>query len=82
MEHIDVKMQDVEVLRALAHLVDHQHEVRNGVAHRRIEAERARATGNQLCAGDGVPAREQRHVVAEPDKSFGQIGNDPLSAAI
>jgi hypothetical protein len=29
-EEIDVKMKNVELLRALAHLIDHQHEVRNG----------------------------------------------------
>ena len=30
MEKIDVKMDNVEFLRALEHLIDHQHEVRNG----------------------------------------------------
>ena len=38
MEEIDVKMENVELLRALAHLIDHQHEVRNDVAHGRIES--------------------------------------------
>ena len=42
MEQINVKMKNVEFLRALAHLINHQHEVRNGVAHGRIKAERAR----------------------------------------
>ena len=41
MEKIDVKMDNVEFLRALEHLIDHQHEVRNGVAYCRIKAERA-----------------------------------------
>jgi hypothetical protein len=39
MEQIDVKMNNVEFLRALAHLVNHQHEMRNGVLHGRIKAE-------------------------------------------
>ena len=82
MEEIDVKMENVELLRVLAYLIDHQHEVRNAVAHGRIEAERASTTGNQLGAGDRIPARKERHIVAKPDKFFGQIGNDPLSAAI
>ena len=30
--------EDVKLLCALAHLIDHQHEVRNSVAHGRIEA--------------------------------------------
>ena len=45
MEKIDVKMDNVEFLRAFAHLIDHQHEVGNGVAHCRIKAERANTAG-------------------------------------
>ena len=82
MEQIDVKMKNVEFLCALAHLINHQHEVRNDVAHGRIKAKRASTTGSQLGAGDGVPACKERHIVAKPDEFFGQIGNDPLSAAI
>jgi len=51
-EEIDVKMENVKLLRALAHLINHQHEVWNDVAHGRIEAQRARTTGSQLGAGD------------------------------
>jgi hypothetical protein len=47
-EEIDVKMNDVELVRTRAYLIDHQREVRNAVAHRRIKAERASATGRQL----------------------------------
>ena len=54
-EEIDVKMKNVKLLRALAHLIDHQHEVRNDVAHGRIEAQRASTTGSQLGAGDESP---------------------------
>jgi hypothetical protein len=35
-EEINVKMKDVKLLRALVHLINHQHEVRNDVAHGRI----------------------------------------------
>ena len=82
MEEIDVKMKNVKLLRALAHLINHQHEVRNDIAHGRIEAQRARTTGSQLSAGDRVRACKERHIVAKPDEFFGQVGNDPLSAAI
>src|ERR1700693_2514128 len=82
MEQIDVKMENVEFLRVLANLIDHQHEVRNAVAHGRIKAERASATRNQLGAGDRVPTCKDRHVVAEPDKFLSQIGSDPLGAAV
>src|SRR5580704_1425110 len=81
-EEIDVKMKDIKLLRALAYLIDHQREMRNDIAHGRIEAQRARTTGSQLSAGDRVCARKERHIVAKPDKFFGQVGNNPLSAAI
>src|ERR1700729_2653165 len=81
-EEIDVKMKNVELLRALAHLINHQREVRNDIAHGRIEAQRARTTGSQLSAGDRVRACKECHIVAKPDEFFGQVGNDPLSAAI
>ena len=29
-----------------------------------------------------VPACKECHIMAEPDEFFGQVGNDPLSAAI
>src|ERR1700723_2526514 len=81
-EEIDVKMKDIKLLRALAHLIDHQREMRNDIAHGRIEAQRARTTGSQLSAGDRVPTCKERHVVAESDKFFSQIGSDPLGAAV
>jgi hypothetical protein len=81
-EEIDVKMKNVELLGALAHLINHQHEVRNDVAHGRIEAQRTRTTGSQLSAGDRVRACKERDIVAKPDEFFSQVGNDPLSAAI
>src|SRR5581483_2528451 len=52
MEQVDMKMKDVEFLSALAHLINHQHEVWNDVAHCRIKAQRASTTGSQLGAGD------------------------------
>jgi len=52
MKQIDVKMKNVKLLRTLAHLIDHQHEVRNGVAHGRVKAERTRTARGQLRAGD------------------------------
>src|SRR6202161_1133315 len=46
MEQIDVKMKNVKLLRALAHLINHQHEVRYDIAHGRIKAQGASATGD------------------------------------
>ena len=47
-----MKMKNVELVCALPNLIDHQHEVRNDVAHCRIKAERTRATGIQFGASD------------------------------
>ena len=52
MEQIEVKMKNVELLRAFSHLIDHQHEMRNDVTHGRIRAESTSATWSQLGAGD------------------------------
>src|ERR1700680_1315997 len=82
MDQIDVKMENVEFLRVLPYLIDHQHEVWNAVAHGRIKAERTSTTGNQLGAGDRIPTCKERRPVAEPNKFFGQIGSDPLGAAV
>jgi hypothetical protein len=51
-KEIDMKMENVKLLRALAHLINHQPEVWNDVAHGGIEAQRASTTGSQLGAGD------------------------------
>ena len=45
MEQIDVEMDNVEFFRTLPNLIDDQHEMGNGVAHCRIEPERATGTG-------------------------------------
>src|SRR6476660_9461909 len=77
-----MKMKNVKLVRALSDLINQQHEVRNDVAHGRIQAKRTSATRSQLGAGDGVSARKERHIVAESGKFFGQVGHDPFSAAI
>src|SRR5579872_5057155 len=75
-------MKNIEFLGALAHLINHYHEVWNDVVHGRIKAERASRAGSQLGAGNRVPTCKERDIVAKPDKFFGQVGNDPFSAAI
>jgi hypothetical protein len=82
MEQIYVKMKNVKLLRALTHLINHQHKVGYDIAHGRIKAQGASTTRGQLGAGDRVSTCKERHIVAKADKVFGQIGNDPFSAAI
>jgi len=38
MKLVDVEMQDVELVCMLAHPVEHEHVIGNGIAHGRIEA--------------------------------------------
>ena len=44
--------------------------------------ERALAAGDQLGAGAGIPAREERHVVPGAHELLGEIRDDPLRPAI
>ncbi len=81
-EVIDVKMQHVELGGVRADLVEHQHVVGNGVADRRVETQRLGAARHEVRRGDGVAAREQRHIVAQRDQFLGEIGDDALGAPI
>jgi hypothetical protein len=49
---VGVEMQDVELVGALAHLVEHDHLVRNRIAHIRIEPQGASRAGHQFGGGD------------------------------
>src|SRR5258705_314722 len=59
MKMIDVEMQDIELVAPLAHLIEHEHVVRDRITHRRIEPQGGDRTGNELGRSDGIPAREQ-----------------------
>jgi hypothetical protein len=82
MKEVDMEMQNVEFLDSLAHLVEHEHVVGDGVLDGRIEPQRGHGAAGELGGGDGIAAGEQRHVVPELHQFFGQIGDDPLGAAI
>ena len=43
-----MEMQNVEIDCTLAHFINHQHVMRNDVAHRNIKPERAITTGGQF----------------------------------
>jgi hypothetical protein len=47
MEQVNVEMKNVEFLRTLAYVIDHQHTVRNDVGHRGIKTERTGTTWSQ-----------------------------------
>ena len=52
MELIDVEMQDVKLVGSLADAIEHQHVVRDRIAHAGIETERLRDARNEIGRGD------------------------------
>ena len=82
LHEVDVEVQDVEVLRALADLLQHQQVVRQRIAHRRVEAERGGGAFDQPGARLGIAAGEEGDVVALRHQLLGQVGDDALGAAV
>jgi len=55
---------------------------RERILERRVEPERARRARDQLGRGFRVAAREERHIVPQPDELLGEIRDDPFRAAV
>jgi hypothetical protein len=68
MELIDMEVQDVEIVGTFAHTVQHQHRIWNRIAHVRVEPQGGRRATDKPRGGDGIAAREQRHVMAQAHK--------------
>ena len=79
---VDMEVHDIEVVSALAHAIEHQHVIGNRVADAGVEPQRLGHARHQIRRRDRIAAREQRHVVAERHQLLGEVGNDPLSAAV
>ena len=77
-----MEMQDVEVVGALAHAIEHQHVIGDRIADAGVEPERLGHAGHEIGGGDRIAAREQRDIMAEGHQFFGQVGDDPLGAAV
>src|SRR5262249_8216983 len=58
-----VKVQDIKIICTLTHLVEHQHELWNGITGSVIKTQSAGRTSNKLGGSDCVCAREQGHFV-------------------
>ena len=82
LELVDMEVQDVEVVGALAHAIEHQHVIGDRIDDAGVEPQRLGHAGHEIGRRDRIAAGEQRHVVAERDQLFGQVGDDPLGAAI
>ncbi len=68
-----VEMQHVKVIGALAHLVEHQHEVRNRITRGLIKAQGAGRAGDKFGGGHRIGACEQRYPVSLIDQFLGQV---------
>ena len=52
MELIDVEMQNVKLVGSLADAIEHQHVIRDRIAHAGVETESLRYAGNEIGRGD------------------------------
>ena len=77
-----MEVQNIKFLRGGADPVEHQHVVGNGIADIGVKPDRCRNASDELGAGDGIAAREQRHLVPHPHQLLGQIRNDTLGSPI
>ena len=83
MDEIDVEVQDVELERVLADVVEHG-QVRGqvGLERRRIEPDCLIALGDEARRGARLGAREEGHIVTEIDKRVGEVRDDSLRASV
>ena len=79
---VDVEVQHVELVDPAADLVQHDHVVRQRIAHRRIEAQRYVAAADEPGRCLGVAAGKQRDIVSLAHEFFSQKRNDAFRAAI
>jgi hypothetical protein len=75
-------MDDVEVVEAVEHLLEHTEVRREGIDGVRIEPQGARTGGDQPGRGLGVTAGEQGNVLALSNELLRQERDDALGAAI
>ena len=77
-----MEVNDIEA----RHVGEHQLHQPNVVGQRipavRIAPEGVRASGDELRGGRRVSAREQRHLVPFRHQLLGEVGDDPLGAAV
>ena len=83
MHQVDVEMQDVELVTSLVQLVQHREMGREiGVEGAGIEPDGLVAHRHERGPGPRLGTGKQRHLVAELDQGVGEMGDDPLGAAV
>jgi hypothetical protein len=79
---IDMEVQDVKVIGVLTHAIEHQHVIGDRIDDAGVEPQRLGHAGHEIGRRDRIAAGKQGHIVAQRNKLFGQIGDNPLGAAI
>ena len=79
---VEMKMQDVEIARALIDALQHHHVQPIGIAHRAVEPQRPRPRRFELGRGLRIARGKQRDLVAERDQFLGQPRHDPFGSTI
>ena len=78
----DMEVQNIELVRSLSNLLQHDDMVWQRILCRRIEAKRQIAARYQLRGSFRISTGKQRHVMSLPNQFFGKVGNDAFSASI
>jgi hypothetical protein len=73
MKLIDMEVQDIEIVGAISHTVQHQHKIWNRIEHFRVESQRGGRATDESRRCHGIAARKQADVMTEADEFFGEI---------
>ena|ERR1700730_5811593 len=82
MKIIDVKVDQIELIRIVKNLFHHQSVMCNGIDAIGIEPKRFFARGNQPCVGYRVATGKQGNVVPEQNELLREPGDDSLRSPI
>ena len=82
MQVINVEMDDIEIADLLENLFQHDDVMGHLVHASVVEAQRSRATGDQVRRGHRIAAGKESDFVALSDEFLGQVGDNPLGPAV
>ncbi len=77
-----MEVKNVESSGVGEHLLHEPDVMGQGLAATGILPEGTRAGGNEARAGDGIPARKERHVVPEPHELFREVRHHALGSSV
>src|SRR5215204_1503260 len=82
MELVDMKVQDIELVRKATDTVKLEHVVGNRVVYIGIETQSHGRATDQVSARHRISTCEQGHVMTQPDQFIGEIGDDTFGSTI